>query len=739
MNGISPWAVAAKTALSDNELPKIFENQLGGFQFKVQLTADSLWVRCSTKSGEVAFRTVYSPDGMLGLTRKQITKDGINIFLSSAVGKFKTIIRFTIGDYPVLRYTTELVPSQNLLFPFWPRDIIFPGNKSDQPQGEVHVSQVGTRSGLLHFSMKKPSLGSILYLQNLTNLVVYNQQTETSAGGTVGGTWPEIGFALPVSNDKPILKGKAVTLTDAIVAFDQEIAKDENALTRQYLNMLAEVYLLLPRPDTQYIHWPNILQKGLHDLTESPGCWSQVAGKHYFNAYISDYETPPEIMVQLAVLLPLLDYVEWSGETMEVMEKIREGLPAFWDEKLKTVVRWLPAAAEKLKGEEEQKKPMVMDSWYLHHPLLNLSRLALKGDGIAIDLFLKSLPYATKVAKHFKYRWPVFYKMDTLEVVKAETKPGEGGQHDVAGLYTHIMLQAYELTKAEKYLREAETAAKTLKGYGFKLFYQANNTAFSAGALLRLHKLTKKKLYLSLSELCMANIFQNMQLWDCNYGYGKHFPSFFALFPLSDAPYTAVYEEQEVFCAMHDYLQHADGVEVLPAIKLLCSEYIRNLINRACYYYPPMLPAEMLSEEVKVGEVDQKIWVALEDMHDGWEKSGEVGQEVYGAGNAFGIVPRHYLKIKDRDFMIYADYPIAKTRLSKNDITFHLQGDARIVCRLRIIPLEGSLQADFRLTAEEKQIKGNSTSEGHVEFELSGDQQLKLTWQTIKTQHSTTK
>ncbi len=152
-----------------------------------------------------------------------------------------------------------------------------------------------------------------------------------------------------------------------------------------------------------------------------------------------------------------------------------------------------------------------------------------------------------------------------------------------------------------------------------------------------------------------------------------------------------------------------------------------------------MLPAEMLSEEVKVGEVDQKIWVALEDMHDGWEKSGEVGQEVYGAGNAFGIVPRHYLKIKDQDFMLYADYPIAKTRISKNDMTFHLQGDARIVCRLRIIPLEGSLQADFRLMVGQKQIKGNSTGEGHLEFELGGDQQLKLTWQTIKTQHLTTK
>jgi hypothetical protein len=118
------------------------------------------------------------------------------------------------------------------------------------------------------------------------------------------------------------------------------------------------------------------------------------------------------------------------------------------------------------------------------------------------------------------------------------------------------------------------------------LLYQANNTAFSAGALLRLYKITKKDLYKELSYLCLANIFKNVRLWDCNYGYGKNFPSFFTLFPLSDAPYSAVYEEQEVFCAFHDYLRHAQDQEILPSARLLMAEYIRFLVDRAVYYYP---------------------------------------------------------------------------------------------------------------------------------------------------------
>jgi hypothetical protein len=72
------------------------------------------------------------------------------------------------------------------------------------------------------------------------------------------------------------------------------------------------------------------------------------------------------------------------------------------------------------------------------------------------------------VAHHFKYQWPVFYKMDTLEVIKAETAPGMGGEHDVPGLYTHVMLQAYELTGKKRYLNEAETAAKKLQGLRFR-------------------------------------------------------------------------------------------------------------------------------------------------------------------------------------------------------------------------------------------------------------------------------
>ncbi|MGF7040315.1 hypothetical protein [Mucilaginibacter lappiensis] len=735
MNATSAWLLTVNKKLNSPDLTAVYQQDKAGYSFKVFLIDDSCWLVASwPKRSRIAFRLAYSPNDKLDL-KKLVEKDeNITFRITSLMGEYEAVVRLPAGEIPVLRLTTTLKTAAPVLFPYWPRDIVPLGAASSDilADGEIKVSQVGTRSGQLYFSLTRPKAGSVLYLQNLTALVDYNQDTETSAGNTVGGEWPEIGFALPPTlKNKPLVAGKSYVLSDAFIAFSEEVPVDEAAMVRQYLDLLSTVYLALPKPATNYQPWPEILQKGLTDLQESPGCWNQVDGHHYLNAYVCDYATPPEIMVQLAVLLPLLDYVEWNDSQLTVMKKIKDGLPAFYNKELGTIMRWHPKVADSMEGEEEHKKPMVMDSWYLQHPLLNLSRLALKGDKVAEQLFLDSLEFAIKVAHHFNYKWPVFYKMDTLEVIKAETQPGKGGEKDVPGLYAHVMLQAWELTGNKRYLAEAEKAALKLKGLGFELFYQANNTSFSAGALLRLYKITKKEVYKELSYLCLANVFKNVKLWDCDYGYGKKYPSFFALFPLNDAPYTAVYEEQEVFCAFHEYLRHAEGEAILPSARLLLAEYIRFLVDRAVYYYPTMLPQEMLSDEVKTGEVDPNLWIALEDMHDGWEKSGEVGQEVYGAGNSFGILPRHYMQVEGQTFLIYTDYPTYGFSPKKHKpAKFKLAGDARLNARLLLVKTDKGKMPEFsvRLNSLKEDLKATKTKDGHLEFTVPGDSDILINW-----------
>ncbi|UEG51695.1 hypothetical protein LLH06_12015 [Mucilaginibacter daejeonensis] len=486
--------------------------------------------------------------------------------------------------------------------------------------------------------------------------------------------------------------------------------------------------MLLPVPETKYQDYLEILPKVLNDLQNNKGCWSHRSGHPYLNAYVCDYNTPPEIMVQLAVLLPVREYIKWSGQECGMEKEIMDGLPAFYDEKLDTVMRWLPSEEDMLDKSEEQKTPLVMDSWYLHHPLLNLARLAQDGDEQAKELLIPSADYAIKVAHHFKYQWPVFYKMDTLEVVKAETKEGEGSEKDVAGLYAHVMLQIWELTGDDKYFKEAEKAARTLTQYGFDVFYQANNTMFSAKAMILLYKQTKKERYRDLAYLFLANIFKNVALWDRNYGFSKNLPTFFALFPLNDAPYTAVYEEQEAYAGAHDLFAYADGLDILPSVNLLLAEFIKHTVNRAAFYYPPMLPKEMLADEVKTGEVDPNLWIALEDIHDGWEPSGSVGQEVYGAGLAFGIIPRQYLKLSGTNMLLFIDYPVIQAKEKGKAIRFKVLGSDQLTCRLCIVSAEGEPLSAFKIAVQNKadQEMIDQAGKDMTEFMIHGDQEVTI-------------
>jgi hypothetical protein len=732
MIALSPWATVIKNALRDGDLPAVYENQLGQYLIKIYNLNSSFWISIGTGSGtQIVLRPAYAPDDHFHLGKVTEDKDCVTFNLKANIGHYRVRVEFPNSEKSLIRYTTTFTASEPLLMPFWPRDVVVTGSSEINKaiEGTVIISQQGTRSGLQYFTLDNPQSGAVLYFQNLTALNTYAQATETSLGGVVGGTWPEIGFALPPTlKGKPIDAHKEIILSDAFLAFDLHNPKDEMEQAKQFLELLGEIYLHLPKPDTNYQDWPDILAKGLQDLEFNHGCWSHAAEHDYLNAYVADYMTPPELMVQLAVLLPLTDYHDWCDEDVPAIMKIKMGLDAFYNKKLKTVVRFLPSLADDLSGDEEQLEPNVMDSWYLHHPLLNLGRLALRGDKQANKLFLESIDFAVKVAHHFNYEWPVMYNMKTLEVVKAETRPGKGGEKDVAGLYAFVMLHAWQLTKNKSYLNEAKKAAKTLQGKGFQLFYQANNTAFSANAMLWLYKETKEKVYLDLAYLCIANIVQNFQLWECEYGFAKSYPTFFAVFPLGDAPYTAAYEEQEVFAALHNFLLYAEDQDILPAVSLLIAEFLKYILNRAAYYYPPNLPREMLATDVKTGQVDHELWIAIEDIQDGWEQSGTVGQEVYGAGVSFGIVPRHFYRVPNEDFMIYCDYPTADYKYRKGHVNFKIKGDERLHCRVLIVKKEKKPLPTFLLKGSNVEIKGKEQQAGHLEFVLSGNQQIQIKW-----------
>ena len=732
LHSVSPWS--ATVQLDIDSSPEIYTTEFPGFTITIHNTEDSLWiVTRQPNRGRIAFRAAYGMGKSLSNVSLQENQSGIILSANTVLGSYS--IELTFERAGLFRYVTKFTANEPLLIPFWPRDIVplTDSGKTENTTGTVHVQQVGSRSGQLFFTQTRPANGSVLYFQNLSALADYCEDTQTTAAETVGGSWPEIGFKLPYGSESPIQGKKEYTISDAFVLLSPEMPQHAFEVAEFFLNGLAQIYIKIPKPETLPQDWIDISKKALKELETNKGCWTYSAGHPYMNAYLCDYETPPESMVQLAVLSAIVEYDQWTGENLALVDEIKAGIPAFYDPKLKTLSRWLPSSRDKLDESEEQKAPMTMDSWYLHHPLMMLSRLALMGDKQAEQLLLDAVPYAIKVAHHFNFVWPVFYKMDSLEVLKAETAPGMGGEKDVAGSYTYIMVNLYRITKDKYYLNEAIKAAKELEQFGLSIFYQANNTAFSALALLRLFKETGDDFHLRMSYLCLAGIMKNVQFFESHYGYSKNFPNFFGVYPLNDAPYKAPYEEMEVYAALNDYVKEADEMNapILPAVKLLLAEFVRYSINRLSFYYPPMLPPEILTEEVKTGELDPKLWVPVEDLYDGWEKNGQVGQEVYGAGVGFGIVPRQYVQLDGQNLMLFTDYPIVGLRHSKNGVTFRILGDAQMQCRIILFStVQKTLQTATGAYKDGKTYKdiAGTSKPGCVTFEAKGNSNFRLSW-----------
>ena len=744
--GVSPWMLSLEQELGEERPASSWSYSQQDFQFNIIEGDQSLWILVKfPKGSEVALRAAYCPYNHIIIKDMRVLADGVEnnhiqgleIQLGSVTGEYCVRLEFIHPDRPLIHCTTTLTPAAPLFIPYFPRDIIPLGPMEDliHPEGVIYTRQVGPRTGMVYFSLSRPQAGTVMYFQNLTSLNDYAEKTGTSLVEVVGGIWPELGLSLPPATEEPLEAGKEIVISDAYILFNPSVPRDDLAMSRQFLDSLAQIYLALPRTETEYRDWPEIVKKSLRDLSDEK-CWSTVRNVKYLNAYVGDTETPSESMVQLSVLLPMLEYADWIGQEIPMSNDILKTLPKFYDEKAQVYGRWLPSEVHKLDGSEEHKKPRVMDSWYLYHSLLNLSRLALRGDEAANKLFLDSIDYAVEVARKFKYQFPVFYDLDSMEVIKAESKEGHGGENDVAGLYALVMMQAWDLTKEQRFLEEAKKAAKSLQGLGFNLMYQANTTIFSSGALVRLWKETGDELFLNLSYLTIANIFNNMWLWECNYGYAKDYRTFFALFPLKDAPYTAVYEEIEAIAAFHDYLSYLDG-SAPEWVKVLIPEFIRVLMFKGGFYYPPELPEEVISQEPRTGEINPKLWIPLEDIHEGREQAGQVGQEIYGAGLPFGLVPRHYHRVNDEGFMIYLDYPTMDYKHDEQgNISFQVFGDPRLNCRMRVIPIGRKslpeLEAEAELDGTRHPLRCVKTEEGHFEYQVYGGHTVHLTWPSGK-------
>ncbi|XVV09867.1 hypothetical protein ACQP2X_34140 [Actinoplanes sp. CA-131856] len=181
------------------------------------VSAGSVWIVARLPGqSRVALRVAHCPHGHPRVTATDPTGTGARLLIESAIGVFRAEIEL---PGPSLHVRTALRPHVALAMPFWPRDLAVLGPAAE---GRVYAPP-GPDS--LRFSVTAPGRDSVLYRQNLAALADYAEQTGTSLTGAVGGTWPELGLALPGSAEGHLEPGRDTVLSDAYLTFTNGVTE----------------------------------------------------------------------------------------------------------------------------------------------------------------------------------------------------------------------------------------------------------------------------------------------------------------------------------------------------------------------------------------------------------------------------------------------------------------------------------------------------------------------------------
>ncbi len=728
---LSSTVLSVREALYGGGTKSVAHFRIGELAVEILSSDDSVWVVVRREGrGGLALRAAFLPVAFECTKLKDKPGEAARIRIDSALGTHLVVLRSADDALESLRVTVLCTPSAALQIPFLPRDL-YPIDVRDDPlgtKGTLEAAQRGLNSGLAYFRLEDPAFGNVLYFQNLTALNDYFRATGTKPDGVVGGNWPELGYLPPVpppcetDPGTALRAGEEITLSDAILVFRHEAPPHERESARQFLQMLGVAYKMLSLPHTDYRDWIDRAERTLRDLDQAP----EATISHYGHRYVHPYTAAeyPDIMVQMSIVAAIHDWGKWLGEPHPLEDEFKAGLGKFYDTELETLRRYLPNVGD-------DKDADAVDSWYLYHPLLNLGRLALDGDAAAKRLFLKSIGYGIKAAQHFKYLWPVQYKVTDFSIITKVAGADGRGQTDVGGIYAWVMLQAFELTDDKTYLDEARAAIDAAIGLGFDINYQANLTAWGAAACMRLWRITNEPVYLEQSYVYLGSFFHNCEIWESEIELATHYRNFLGVTCLQDAPYMAIYECFDSYTAFEHYLSDS-GPDLEPAARMLIAEYCKYALDRAWYYYPDALPPEAIATEQREnnGYIDRALSFPLEDLYADGQPAGQVGQEVYGAGAAFVFATRAFHQVEGAPFRLYCDHFVrAQERTGDRALTLTLDGGETCSAGLSLVRLPRRKLQDLRITtAHGEVLRSHATTDDRIDYRVPASGRIVLTW-----------
>lgn len=510
--------------------------------------------------------------------------------------------------------------------------------------------------------------GTLFYLADLTALDAMFQATSTSPtngsfrdprggpGALVGASSTGLGLTLPPGSVSGLAPGtRPTTIMDSYLFLGTGQPTSETAVATRFLGALGAIYGLIERPALAPADWRVLGDRTARDLA-GPDVVVPLGGHIYLRAYVSDRRTAPELITQLNVLVGANAFARTfgnGGAVGRLRKMLDADLPTFYSSEYGSVVNNLPLPHGPRAGSE---------SWYYIGDLINLARVAQDNDLTARTLLLRSVHGAVALAHHVGYAFP-------RAILYGSWQGGGGLQPDVTGAYAYLMLQLYDLTHQRSYLDEAKAGVDHLAGYGFHLAYETHMTALAATAAARLYALTGERRYLELSLLPLANLFAATWIWDCGYGTcaGGAYHTFFGLSPLPWSGYIAMMEQEEAWQALREYALLARD-QVAPSVRTLVAEFCRYTLSTLAYALPPELPKGVAGPAPgEYGFVPRNrldLAIPLEDLRDGSQPSGQIGQEIYGAGGPLALGGLATTRLAP-DLWLTSPYPATVTRTAR--------------------------------------------------------------------------
>jgi hypothetical protein len=485
--------------------------------------------------------------------------------------------------------------------------------------------------------MSDAALGSsMLYLENFTSLGPYFDRTQTGAeqsiftypnagtkGALVGSTGSgSFGYPIPVSDLGSLPHGKATKVLDSYLYLLPSIPSHEADIAQTYLQLLGDIYDALPKPSIPSADWQSLAAQEGADLLD-PSNWVTVSGHQYLRSYVSDTRTAPELITQATVLAGVKAYEARFHTTSPIDARLDDSLSSFYDPQFHSVVNGLP-----------HDPSATGESWYFVTNMISLLQLAQLDDATARKLLLDSTDAVITFAHVNNYEFPLTFRYSDWN------GQGSGLQADVAGGYAWLMLGLYDLTKDDRYLKEAEASVVHMGGKGFNLAYETHMSSYGAAAAERLYGMTKDTQYHGDALLALANLFHATRLWDCTYALcrkGSGYHTYFGLNPLPWSDYIAMLEQYEAWLGLRDYLTYAGNEPAF--VRDLVQGFVDESPRTLQYALPTKLPpgaATNAAGEYPFVPHNNLSWdIPLEDLRTGRQTSGTIGQEIYGAGGPF--------------------------------------------------------------------------------------------------------